>query len=135
GRHEPTYHHPVRGAIPGAQGGVRKTRQDHRTIDRRKPGVLRHQVARGCARTRATRARAQQSRREPGGSRGRRIGSGSTRETVSGQPVIVDTNVVVAGLLTGNDASPVARVLDGMLAGSFPFVVSEALLAEYRTVL
>lgn len=49
--------------------------------------------------------------------------------------VIVDTNVVVAGLLTGNDASPVARVLDGMLAGSFPFVVSEALLAEYRTVL
>jgi len=54
---------------------------------------------------------------------------------VSGQPVIVDTNVVVAGLLTGNDASPVARVLDGMLAGSFPFVVSEALLAEYRTVL
>jgi predicted nucleic acid-binding protein len=54
---------------------------------------------------------------------------------VSGQPVNVDTNVVVAGLLTGNDASPVARVLDGMLAGSFPFVVSEALLAEYRTVL
>ncbi len=54
---------------------------------------------------------------------------------MSGQPVIVDTNVVVAGLLTGNDASPVARVLDGMLAGSFPFVVSEALLAEYRTVL
>lgn len=54
---------------------------------------------------------------------------------MSGQPVNVDTNVVVAGLLTGNDASPVARVLDGMLAGSFPFVVSEALLAEYRTVL
>jgi uncharacterized protein len=49
--------------------------------------------------------------------------------------VIVDTDVVVAGLLTGNEASPVARILDGMLAAAFPFVLSEALLAEYRTVL
>lgn len=49
--------------------------------------------------------------------------------------VIVDTNVVVAGLLTANDASPVARILDGMLVAAFPFVLSEALLAEYRTVL
>lgn len=49
--------------------------------------------------------------------------------------VIVDTNVVVAGLLTGDHSSPVARILDGMLAAAFPFVVSEALLAEYRTVL
>jgi uncharacterized protein len=54
---------------------------------------------------------------------------------VSRPAVVVDTNVVVAGLLTGNDASPVARILDGMLAATFPFVVSEALLAEYRTVL
>ena len=53
--------------------------------------------------------------------------------------VIVDTNVVVAGLLTGSDASPAlaksARILDGMLMAAFPFVVSEALLAEYRAVL
>lgn len=49
--------------------------------------------------------------------------------------VIVDTNVVVAGLLTGNAESPVARVLDGMLAAAFPYVLSEALLAEYRAVL
>jgi len=49
--------------------------------------------------------------------------------------VIVDTNVVVAGLLTPHDASPVARILNGMLAAAFPFVVSEALLAEYHTVL
>ena len=49
--------------------------------------------------------------------------------------VIVDTNVVVAGLLTVHEASPVARILDGMLIAAFPFVVSEALLAEYRTVL
>ncbi len=48
---------------------------------------------------------------------------------------IIDTNVVVAGLLTANDASPVARILDGMLVAAFPFVLSEALLVEYRTVL
>jgi putative PIN family toxin of toxin-antitoxin system len=54
---------------------------------------------------------------------------------VSPPVVIVDTNVVVAGLLTPNDASNVARVLDGMLTAAFPFAVSEALLAEYRTVL
>lgn len=48
---------------------------------------------------------------------------------------VIDTNVVVAGLLTSNPGSPVARILDGMLAPAFPFVVSEALLAEYRTVL
>ena len=51
------------------------------------------------------------------------------------QAVIVDTNVVVAGLLTGNEASPVVRILDGMLAAAFPFVLSEALIAEYRNVL
>ena len=49
--------------------------------------------------------------------------------------VIVDTNVVVAGLLTKQGASPVARILDGMLGAAFPFVLSEALLAEYRAVL
>lgn len=49
--------------------------------------------------------------------------------------VIVDTNVVVAGVLTASDTSPVARVLDGMLRASWPFVVSEALLAEYHAVL
>lgn len=49
--------------------------------------------------------------------------------------VILDTNVVVAGLLTADDGSPVAHILEGMLAAAFPFVVSEALLSEYRTVL
>lgn len=48
---------------------------------------------------------------------------------------IVDTNVVVAGLLTCHNESPVARMLEGMLTAGFPFVLSEALLAEYRTVL
>jgi len=54
---------------------------------------------------------------------------------VSHPVVIIDTNVVVAGLLTANESSPVARILDGMLGAAFPFVVSEALLAEYRAVL
>ena len=48
---------------------------------------------------------------------------------------IIDTNVVVAGLLTGRADSPVAQILDGLLRASFRFVISEALLAEYRQVL
>lgn len=48
---------------------------------------------------------------------------------------IIDTNVIVAGLLTAHADSPIARILDGMLTAAFPFVVSESLLAEYRAVL
>ena len=48
---------------------------------------------------------------------------------------VIDTNVVVPGLLTGDDQSPVACILDAMLAGTLPFAFSEDLLAEYRTVL
>lgn len=48
---------------------------------------------------------------------------------------IIDTNVVVAGLLTARPESPVVRILDGMVAAMFPFVLSEALLAEYSAVL
>lgn len=49
--------------------------------------------------------------------------------------VVVDTNVVVAGLISSHGDSPVCRVLDGMLAGSFPFLLSTELLWEYRSVL
>ena len=48
---------------------------------------------------------------------------------------VIDTNVIVAGLLTAHADSPVARILDGMLSAAFPFVLSEALLAEYHAVL
>jgi predicted nucleic acid-binding protein len=51
------------------------------------------------------------------------------------RPAVVDTNVVVAGLLTREPAAPTARILEGMLAGTFPFLLSVALLAEYRVVL
>lgn len=54
---------------------------------------------------------------------------------MSRQAVVIDTNVIVAGLVTAHETSPVARILDGMLAAAFPFVVSAALLAEYRAVL
>ena len=49
--------------------------------------------------------------------------------------LVIDTNVVVAGLLTRAGDSPVRRLLDGMLAGAFPFLLSPDLLAEYRRVL
>lgn len=50
-------------------------------------------------------------------------------------PAIIDTNVVIAGLLTARDDSPVVRILDGMVAAGFAFVLSDALLAEYHTVM
>ena len=52
------------------------------------------------------------------------------------QPVaVIDTNVVVSGLVTGEPASPTAAVLDGMLRGGFTYLLSVDLLAEYRAVL
>ncbi|MBS1269436.1 MAG: tRNA(fMet)-specific endonuclease VapC [Gammaproteobacteria bacterium] len=48
---------------------------------------------------------------------------------------VVDTNVLVGGLLAGTPSSPPAVVVDGMLAGRFPFLLSPPLLAEYRVVL
>jgi putative PIN family toxin of toxin-antitoxin system len=48
---------------------------------------------------------------------------------------VVDTNVVVGGLLTADPASPLVQIVDGMLAGRFPFLLSPPLVAEYRAVL
>ncbi|WP_429884527.1 PIN domain-containing protein [Geoalkalibacter halelectricus] len=49
--------------------------------------------------------------------------------------VVVDTNVLVAGLLTADESCPPVRILDGMLSGAFPYLLSAALFAEYRAVL
>jgi len=49
--------------------------------------------------------------------------------------VVVDTNVVVSGLLTRDPLSPVASIVDGMLSGRLRFLLSSRLLAEYRDVL
>jgi putative PIN family toxin of toxin-antitoxin system len=48
---------------------------------------------------------------------------------------VVDTNVLVAALLTAQVDSPTARTLGAMLDGSLMFLLSPALLAEYRAVL
>jgi len=48
---------------------------------------------------------------------------------------IIDTNVVVAGLITSNASSATARILDAMLDGKLMYVLSPALLQEYRQVL
>ena len=48
---------------------------------------------------------------------------------------VIDTNVVVAGLLTADADSPTAKILDGMCRAVFPFLLSTALLTEYREVL
>ncbi|MHB1345082.1 MAG: PIN domain-containing protein [Thermoleophilia bacterium] len=48
---------------------------------------------------------------------------------------LVDTGVVVSGVLSGDTESATVRILDAMLAGTLRFVLSEALLAEYRQVL
>lgn len=53
----------------------------------------------------------------------------------TGRIAVIDTNVIVAGLITRDAASPVAQVLDGMLAAAFPYALSDALLAEYGQVL
>jgi len=50
-------------------------------------------------------------------------------------PAVIDTNVLAAGLLTAVPSSPTARILDGMLAGQFRFLLSDELLFEYRDVL
>jgi putative PIN family toxin of toxin-antitoxin system len=49
--------------------------------------------------------------------------------------VVVDTNVLVSGLLAGEPNATVRHIVDAMLAGQFPFLLSEALLREYRQVL
>jgi len=48
---------------------------------------------------------------------------------------IIDTNVLVAGLITSQTGSPTTRVLDAMLDGRLLYLLSPALLREYRQVL
>ena len=48
---------------------------------------------------------------------------------------IIDTNVVVSGLISRAPDSPTAMILEDMLSGQLVFVLSPVLLAEYRAVL
>ena len=47
-------------------------------------------------------------------------------------PWVIHTSVVVRGLLTADGDAPTARILDAMVAGRILFLLSVALLAEYR---
>jgi len=53
---------------------------------------------------------------------------------VAVQPTVIDTNVVVSGLISSAPDAPTVRVLDGMLEGRLVFALTDALLAEYRAV-
>lgn len=48
---------------------------------------------------------------------------------------IVDTNVVVSGLISRDPDSPTAKILNDMMTGEMVFLLSPMLLAEYRAVL
>lgn len=48
---------------------------------------------------------------------------------------VIDTNILVSALITNQNKSPTCQIVDGMLRGRFPFLLSLDLLAEYRTVL
>lgn len=48
---------------------------------------------------------------------------------------LVDTNVIVSGLIGADPNSPPARILDAMLAGDVLYLMSEGLLDEYASVL
>ncbi|MYA35719.1 MAG: putative toxin-antitoxin system toxin component, PIN family [Gammaproteobacteria bacterium] len=51
------------------------------------------------------------------------------------KPAVIDTNIVVSGLITADAGSPIAKILDGMLKGEIPYLMSEELLIEYAKVL
>lgn len=48
---------------------------------------------------------------------------------------IIDTNVLVAGLLTTQPESPTGKIVDAMLDGRLIFLLNMELLQEYRSVL
>jgi putative PIN family toxin of toxin-antitoxin system len=49
--------------------------------------------------------------------------------------VIIDTNVIVSGLLTGKKGAPTVAILDHALSGEIRALLSVDLLTEYRSVL
>lgn len=48
---------------------------------------------------------------------------------------VIDTNVVVSGVLTHDPSTPTAMILNAMLRGGFPFLLGPELLEEHRSVL
>ena len=62
-------------------------------------------------------------------------GAWGTTEPTTRQVFVVDTNVIVSGLIGTDPNSPPVRILDAMLNGGLLYLMSSALLAEYSTVL
>lgn len=54
---------------------------------------------------------------------------------MTNQVFIIDTNVFIAGLISKTPASPTVKILDAMVSGLLIYVLSPALLKEYRDVL
>ena len=48
---------------------------------------------------------------------------------------IIDMNVVVSSVIAADSDSPPARILDAILGGDIPYLMSDALLHEYLSVL
>ena len=48
---------------------------------------------------------------------------------------LIDTNVVVSGLIVADSSSPPARILNAMIDGSLIYLMSPELLDEYAAVL
>ena len=48
---------------------------------------------------------------------------------------IIDTNVLIAGLISAQEGSPTVKIVDAMLGGRLIYLLSPELLQEYRTVL
>lgn len=48
---------------------------------------------------------------------------------------VIDTNVLVSGVLNVAAKSPPVAIVDGMVDGSIAFLLSKALIAEYRDAL
>ncbi len=48
---------------------------------------------------------------------------------------VIDTNVIVSALISGDSQALVSRIFDGMLSAEFVYLLSPDLLDEYRSVL
>jgi len=48
--------------------------------------------------------------------------------------VIIDTNVVVSGLITADVNSPTCQIVDGMLAARFSFLLSPTLFDDASVI-
>src|SRR5262245_2385861 len=100
------------------------------------PRSRRDQDGRECSRPRGSSAAAVWPGRGGGGRPGRQGDPrGTATASMTSSVAIIDTNVVVSGLLAGHSASPPAVILDGMLRARFTYLLSLEVLAEYREVL